>query len=89
MQIALLNKGQNFVVPYELADFSGTIHIVTEQHMLEFFAESNQGKEALNISCSCSQGTAKGRKNYPRMTEPCSAMSRRLGIIPLLIMFLS
>jgi len=89
VQIALLNKGQRFVVPCEFADFSGTICILREHHMFEYFVGSNQGKEALNVLCNCHQGTAKRRKKYPRVTEQCSAMSRHLGSIYLLIMFLS
>lgn len=89
MQLALLNKGQKFVVPYELSDFNGTICILREHHMFDYFAESNQGKEVLNALRNCYQGTAKCRKKYPRMTEQRSAMSRHLGNIYLLIMFLS
>lgn len=57
--------------------------------MFEYFAESNQGKEALNVLCNCYQGAAKCRKKYPRVTEQCSAMNSHLGRIYLLIMFLS
>lgn len=80
---------QRFVVPYELADFNGTICILREHHMFECFAESNQRKEALNALCDCYQGTAKMQKKYPRMTEQCSGMSRQTSWKYLLINYVS